>query len=437
MSCGMTGRTAVNAFAVCFGLLGACAAARPAVAPSPPAASGVSRAPDAADAGAPGSAPRPPTLTPLTAEELDALRPLLARGPAFVVRNPDGGAQARITLVQRSRAPLAQLHHVVSTPAEYTTFMPILRSVEVLSEHGPRTAFRFHVAAPLFDVTALCNLHAVSPRRVDVNITESEAGPAGSRWDLSPDGDGSLLSMSTWGDPSQGHWLLRQVARRSPTSIAGMNIAAGSVLGLGAARRAEILAGLATEVRPAQGVADAGELAPPPPGPWMALARDASVVSMQLTPEGAVRQVTVAAWTPVGAEPILARLRAVEGYTRVWGSFREVEVLPREADDPEGSVRFRSRVETPLTRLQGIQRLRVSGNTVWHDGLTGEFAGGGHRWDIVEGVAGGTVVLLTGGSDLQRAGWITRAMISMDPWLAVGFAGSWKIVWLRNFLRAV
>ena len=51
--------------------------------------------------------------------------------------------------------------------------------------------------------------------------------------------------------------------------------------------------------------------------------------------------------------------------------------------------------------------------------------------------AGGTVVLLTGGSDLQRAGWITRAMISMDPWLAVGFAGSWKIVWLRNFLRAV
>jgi len=382
-------------------------------------------------------APRAVVLTPLRPAELDALRPLLDRGPAFVVRNPDGGADARITLVQRSRAPMAQVHHAVSTPSEYPTFMPILRGVDVISTHGNRSAFRFHVAAPLFDVTALCSLHAVSPRRIDVAITESEAGPGGSRWDLSPDGDGTVVAMTTWGDPSQGHWLLRQVARRSPTSIAGMNIAAGSVLGLGASRRAEILAGLATAVRPAEGVADAGTLEPPPRGPWMDLAREASVVSMLLTPEGAVRQVTVAAWTPLGAAPILERLRAVEGYTRVWGSFREVEVLPREADDPADSVRFRSRVETPLTRLEGIQRMRFAGNTVWHDGLTGGFAGAGHRWDVVEGVAGGTVVLLTGGSDIQRAGWITRAMIAMDPWLAVGFAGSWKIVWLRNFLRAV
>ncbi len=436
MSCGMTGRSAVNAFAVCLGLVGACASTRPTPVTPPTSGAAAPEGPAAASEG-PVRAPRAPTLTPLSPAELDALRPLLGRGPAFVVRNPDGGAEARITLLQRSRAPMDRVHHAVSTPGEYPTFMPILRGVDVISSHGSRSAFRFHVAAPLFDVTALCSLHAVSPRRIDVAITESEAGPGGSRWDLSPDGDGSLVAMTTWGDPSQGHWLLRQVARRSPTSIAGMNIAAGSVLGLGASRRAEILAGLATESRPAEGVADPGPLVPPERGPWMELAREASVVSMLLSPDGALRQVTVAAWTPAGAEAVLARLRAVDGYTRVWGSFREVEVLPREADDPPESVRFRSRIETPLSRLEGVQRMRVEGNTVWHEGLTGQFAGGSHRWDVVEGVAGGTVVLLTGGSDLQRAGWITRALIAMDPWLAVGFAGSWKIVWLRNFLRSV
>lgn len=407
--------------------------------PQPAAQSGV----PAADGSAPATEPATagPTTQPLqapSAPTLAALRPLLARGPAFIVRNADGGRDARITLVTRAAVTIDRVRHVVTTPSEYPTFMPILRRVEILSQHETRTGFRFEVAAPLFNVNALCEMRQVGERRVDVIVTQSETGPGGSRWDLYPDGDGqSVVALTTWGDPSEGHWLLRQLARRSPASIAGMNIATDSVLALGAVRRAEILGGRQVPMRPAEGSVPPGELAPPPPGDWVGLARDATVLSMLLTPEGAVQQVTVAAWTQAEPAAVMARLRDVPSYTRVWGSMREVAVLPRAGDDPEGSVRFHNVVENPLSRLEGDQRARFGDNVVWHEGLSGDFAGASHRWDVVADPRGGSVVMLTGGSDYNRAGWITRRLMERDPWLLAGFAGSWKIVWLRNLLRGV
>ena len=325
-----------------------CATARPAPTTSP-APNAVMPAPDA-PLEAPAEPRRAQVLVAPTAAELDALRPLFARGPVFMVRNPDGGAEARITILTRVNASAAAMRRVITTPGEYGTFMPILRTVDVLSSHGSRTAFRFHVAAPLFDVTALSAMNDVSERRVDVAITQSETGPGGSRWDLTPDGEASsIVSLTTWGDPSQGHWILRQVARRSPSAIAGMNISVDTVLALGAARRAEIVSGHNLPVRPAEGIAPAGELAPPEPGAWQGLTRDATVLSMLVTPEGAIRQATVAAWTPAAPAAVLARLRDVPNFSRVWGSYREVTLLPGQTMSDAGPVRFRVVLDTPLT----------------------------------------------------------------------------------------
>lgn len=382
--------------------------------------------------------PSRPTLAPPPAAQLDALQALLSRGPAVIVRNPDGGADARITMMHRARAPLALLRRTIATPAEYTRFMPILRDVEVLSTHGTRTGFRFDVAAPLFNVSALCEMRVVGERRVDVEITESETGPGASRWDFFADGaDATTVVLTTWGDPSRGHWLLRQFARRSPASIAGMNIAVDSVLVLGASRSAEIAAGSRLPMRPERGDAPAGELQPPPHGAWEGITREATVLSMLMTPDGSTRQVSVSAWTAVAPEVVMARLRDVEGYTRVWGSYREVERLPPDPSDPPGSVRFRSRAETPLSRLEGVQRARFEERTAWHEGVSGDYVGESHRFDLTPDPEGGTVVTLTGGTDLTRAGFVTRALISRDPWLVTGFAGSWKIVWLRHLLRGL
>ena len=430
----MTGSRFVKTIAL-VALGGACATNRANPAPVSPAAVA-----NVSERDAPPPAPPPdetPTLTGLSPADLEALRPLLTRGPASVVRNPDGGRDARITLVTRTGAAPEFVRRAITTPGEYGTFMPILRGVDVLSQHGNRTGFRFHVAAPMFDVTALCAMREASPRRVDVDIIESEIGPGASRWDILPDGAGTVVALSTWGDPSQGHWLLRLVARRSPAAVAGMNISVDTVLALGAVRRAEINAGQQLPVRPAEGIAPTGELSPPEDGPWLRLARDAMVVSTRLTPEGAVVQVTVAGWTPASPETVMARLRDVPRYAGVWGSVRDVEVLAAQGGDPAGSVRFRSVVETPLVRMEGEQRMQSEGNTLWHIGLSGDFEGASHRWDVRPDPEGGSYVLLTGGADYNRAGSITRALMARDPWLSAGFAGSWKIVWLRNALRGM
>jgi hypothetical protein len=216
-----------------------------------------------------------------------------------------------------------------------------------------------------------------------------------------------------------------------------MNISVDTVLALGAVRRAEILAGQNLPPRPAEGAAAPGTLAPPASGPWLELTRDATVLSMALTPEGSVTQVTVAAYTSSAPDAVVDRLRDVAHHNTVWGSIREVEILPTPAGAPAGAVRYRVVTDTPLVHLEGEQLLRVEGRTVWQDGLSGDFAQSGHRWDVLEAPGGGSWVLFTGGSDQNRAGRVTRALMDRDPWLMAGFAGSWKIVWLRNLLRAV
>lgn len=415
-------------------LLSACAHAPPT---ATRATTPASQAPADADAGvaaAPAHDP-PPTLTALTAQELDALRPLLARGPAILVRNVDGGSQARITFVTRAHAPIATVHRVISTPDEYMTFMPTLRSVEVITQHGSRTAFRFHVAAPMFEVSALSAMNVISDHRIDVAVLESETGPGGSRWDLTRDGaNDTILSLTTWGDPSQGHWLLRQMARRSPTAIAGMNISADAVLALGVARRAEILTGSTAPMRPAEGAAEPGALAPPASGPWLALTREATVLSLALTPEGSVTQVTAASTIDADAAAVMERLRDVPNYARVWGSIQSTQVL--DGDAAQG-MRYRVVIDTPISHLEGEQRLRIDGATATQEGIAGDFQGSAHRWDVVAAPGGGSVVLLTGGSDYNRAGWLTRALMARDPWLMAGFAGSWKIIWLRHLVHGL
>ncbi len=375
-----------------------------------------------------------PILVPLAADELEALRPLAARGAAILVRDPDSGARARVTVLVRARAPMSVMHRVISTPEQYTTFMPTITSVDILSRANRRVAFRFHVGAIVFDVSSLSALHEVSDRRVDVSIVQSEIGPGASRWDLIPDGDGTLVALSTWGDPSRGNWLLRQVAQRSPSAIAAMNISTDVLLALASTRRAEILAGLRLPQRPVARAAPPGPLVPPPPGAWLDLARRSTIGVVSLNADGAITQCTVAGGTGATVATVLDRLDDVPHYPDIWRAIREIQ--PRPA---VGAVRgFRMVVQTSLVRNEGdVDRETIRGagtGTVWWRGRSGHFVGHEHRWDVQTAPGGGSVVMLTGGSESNRTSWITRAMLDRDSWLLPGFAASWKLIWLRPLL---
>jgi hypothetical protein len=338
----------------------------------------------------------------------------------------------------RARAPLATVHRVIATPEQYRAFMPAITHVDVLSRHGGYVAFRFAVAGVVFDVTTLSALHELSERRIDVAIVQSDIGMGASRWDLVPDGDGTLVALSTWGDPSRGNWMLQQIARRSPAAVASMNISTDLMLALGVARRAEIVSGRALPVRPPARDAAPGVLEPPPPGPWTTLARTAMVGTVSLDPAGAVTQSSIAGWTPATPEAVSRRLADVAGWTSIWRSIRALTVVAQRAT----TVRYHVVNETAMARAEGDEECTVSprpggGFFAALAGVSGDFAGQDHRWDVLPDPAGGAVVVLTGGSEWARTGWIARRLIETDPWLMPGYSVSWKLVWIHPLLSSM
>lgn len=396
--------------------------------------------PTDAGAGRPPAPPEdpsePPALRALSAEEVAALRPLALRGAALLVRDADAGPRATVTVLLRSNATLEQVRQVISTPEQYGGFMPTISSVSVTARSERRAAFTFRVGAVLFDVETMAALNIVSPRRIDVDIVRSDIGPGASRWDLLPEPDGStLVALSTWGDPSQGNWLLRQIAARSPASIAGMNIATDLVLALSVARSAEQRAGHATALRPADRESPPGPLSPPEAGPWLNLARTVSVGSVSLDAQGRFVQTSMAVFSPRSPAELLQRLSTPANYGQLWRQLRDSSVLPSDA----GNVRFHTLIEGAMSRVEGETELEVQrrpeGATVWWHGVAGDLQGVEHRWDL-HPAEGGSVMVLTGGSEYQRIPWPMRAMIGRDPWLLPGYAASWKLVWMRTLAMA-
>lgn len=391
-----------------------------------------SSAPDAAAA----SAPTPqrtsgtPVLEGLSAEELEALRPIARRGIAMIVRDIDSGVRARITVLVRARAPMATVHQVITRVEDYAQIMDGVQGLEVTSRAANRIAFRFGVSLGVFDVQTTAMLHVLSPRRVNGTLLQSTLGPGGLRWDLYPDGADTLIAYSTWGDPSQGNWFLRTVARLAPSTIAAMQVSYDTVLALSAARRAEQLAGLRIPRRPSDRFIPMGALEAPSAG-WVELGRNTVVGAVTMDDRQVMSQSAIALRVAAPPDAVFARLRDVRQYATLWGPVMQRATIVSEQD---GVARFRSVVEAPVFRTEGEQdRLVIERDgaraVVWR-GVSGDYRNDAQRYDVRSDGAGGSIVVLSGGADANRAGFVANQLLSRDPWMTPGYALAWKMVWL-------
>ncbi len=372
-------------------------------------------------------------------DELRALRPLAERGAAALVYYPDAGPGARITVTVPVNAPLASVRAALLDAERWPEYMPALRSVSLLSRRGRRAAYRFEVAASLLDVTATTSLTEVGERRVDFSVTESDFGVAAARWDLVDDGPGrTLLVITSWSDPSQGHWLLRQAARANLTSTAGMNVAVDLVLALSVARRATTLAGTATPARPPRTSAPTERLEGPAMGPWYGLTygpRRYYVYGFTLAPDGALVQSTVMHQTFGRDDVLRARIDDVARYREVVPGVRRSEAVgeanPHEA---RAAVAF----DSPFDRGEGeLTRRHDGADTVFVEGTTGSLRGARWRWDITRDPAHGTLVALTTTVNEDLNATIVRAAAGREPYLYAGVAALRQLVWLRYMLAGL
>jgi hypothetical protein len=369
------------------------------------------------------------------AAELQLLRPLADGGAAALVYYPDAGPGARISVVYPVAAPLAVVRRALLDAERWPEFMPALRGVTLLSRRGRRAAFRIEVAASLLDVSAVTSLTEVNERRVDFGVQESDFGVAAARWDLLDDGPGrTLIVMTNWSDPSQGHWLLRQTARSNLTATAGMNVAVDLILALSVGRRALDLSGTRTPPRPPRAAAPSPALEAPAMGPWVSLVNDPKryyVFAFRLAEDGAVSQLTVVHHTWGRADALASR---IEGLTRYGDHLPGVRAAAVEGSDD----RFTLNVSTPLDSASGtLVRRREPSGAIVLEGTSGTLQHARWRWDITRTENRGTLLALTGDVRESMASTIVRAAAGREPYLYAGVAALRELMWMRYMLAGI
>jgi ribosome-associated toxin RatA of RatAB toxin-antitoxin module len=377
------------------------------------------------------------TIAPIDPAELAAIRPLLERGPVIIPRAVDQHANSRPTIYARVHAPMAVVHRVVRSPDEYSQFVPALGRVELQGRNGRRTAFRFQATAAIFDVRADVRVNVVHDRRVDVDVTQSDFGPAGSRWEFFSEGPSTtVVALTVWCDPSQATWAIRQFANSSAYSASSANITAETVLALAVKRRAEILAGRSLPVRPSSATNPAPQLVGPSFGPWTSVLRSGlDVVSIELDPQGAMRSLSVARWVSSPEDIVRRRLMEAQYWNQYWLWLQNVRILQQSAE----RVRISTSLGSPLAPGSGEVEavLDRSRQTVWIEGRTGDFTRDRQRWDFQSAPGGGTFVMYTGHSDEAHAAWFHRILMDRDVWAVAGLSGYWKVVMIRYGMWAL
>jgi len=382
-------------------------------------------------------APPLPRIEALPPDTLGPLAALSAPGAAALVFFPDGGPQARTTVAVRVDAPAATVRRALLDAARWPEFMPALSRVEQTARFGRRAAYRFDVAAGLLTVHATTAITERSARRIDLDVDASDFGPAGARWELIPqDPAHTLLVITSWSDPAQGHWLFRQAASSDPSATAGMNVAVDLTLALSLARRARALAGTPTPARPEPWTDDGASLAAPSPGPWMALHPRYYTLVFALTPDGAVRSVNVTGQTFGPAAEVIARVRDVARYR---DHLPGVRASSWDAPPAEGTpARAHLLLRTPFDAGEGEVERRLEGPaTVFIDGRSGELAGSRWRWDVTTDPIRGTFLSLTGVPNAATATLLTRAVSAREPFLVPGATALRQLVWLRSMLAGI
>jgi hypothetical protein len=180
-----------------------------------------------------------------------------------------------------------------------------------------------------------------------------------------------------------------------------------------------------------------GEIAPPPPGPWLALARGQIVGAVGLDADGATTQSTIANWVAAAPDVACARIADVAHYRQWWDAVHELTVQPAQGN----TQRFHTRVDSTLFSTQGDQDRSIDvtpeHSTIWWRGVSGDYANDVQRWDFVRAEGGGSYVLFSGGSDYNRTGVVMRALVDNVPWMLPGYAAAWKMVWMRPALAGL
>ncbi|MFK7989946.1 MAG: SRPBCC family protein [Sandaracinaceae bacterium] len=177
-------------------------------------------------------------LRGLTARELRTLSPLLDRHVVGLVQHYRRSPFPASHFAAEVKAPPADVFALLSEASGFPAFMPALSEMTVVEENRASTALTWRWQTAVFSLEGQTTMTVYAPPpsqarrgyRIVFERTQGDLGRGREVWRIVPRGEGSLVTLSTRMDLSDGSYVARQMQGRSLSRAAAATFGLGMML---------------------------------------------------------------------------------------------------------------------------------------------------------------------------------------------------------------
>jgi hypothetical protein len=382
-------------------------------------------------------------LEGLRADELERIAPELARGPVMLVEFADMARDQlpAINIAVPVQASAETVSRVLTAPAQYPRFMPMLDTVKVLDKHDTSVVYEWSFDLALLHMRGR-NQMTVYPAppnkpelgsRITIDSQDGDLGRGRYLFRVYPRGTGSLLVLSLRLDLREANYVARQVAKAARSVTRSANIALGFSMALHTRAEAERLDRRAhgqpdAAAQPANTTAKPAELRKPNVdlarlGPLLnrgdLLMFDAQAATLD--------QIAIAGFVVQPVEKVRSVMHDANAFGSSLIAGSHAHIVSQRAD----TTLFDWAIDLPLLGVSGQMRMRDQGASMQVDATQGALQGG--RWTFDTAAIGQDATLVSGAArfDLAKSTWLLEKLVKADPFLGQGMTGAAELMLLR------
>jgi hypothetical protein len=365
--------------------------------------------------------------------ERKLLAPYLERGPVGLIEFARGGDLPAVIVASYVNAPADKVARLIARPAEYPKFMQTIDSVEVLSQFGPQTSYKWtwRTGGVLF-LEGENRMTAYGPppghpeqgHRIAINSERGHLGEGRLMWRVFPVSEArSIMVLAMRIDMRDANFVMKQLDAAARSLNRSVNLALCFVMLLNTKVEAEkqnktpqILPKSVPLERPALDLAA-----------FKPLLGRGDLLFAELTEHG-FGKLAIAGRTGLRREDLWPVMTEPEtfGKSLVPGSYTRVQ------ERGEKKKRFTWGIDLPLIGTEGEMVLEEKpGDLVFIDATNGAMKGG--KWRFATPTLPDGEVVVVGWSlfDISRAAWLIQKLAEVDPMMGHGLSAATQVMLLR------
>jgi len=390
-------------------------------------------------------------LEGLRPDELERITPELAHGPVVLVEFADMARDQlpAINIAVPVRASAETVTRVLTAPAQYPRFMPMLDTVKVLAKHDTSVVYEWSFDLALLHMRGRNQMTVYAApankpelgTRITIDSQDGDLGKGRYLFRVYPRGADSLLVLSLRLDLREANYVARQVAKAARSVARSANISLGYSMALHTRAEAERL-DRATHTKPG----DAAQPAAPTLSLKAKELRKPDVDMARIGPllnrgdlllfdaadarDGHGATLDQVAVVGVVVQPV-ERVRSVMRDANAFGSSLIAGSHATIVSQRAATTVFDWAIDLPLLGVSGQMRMLDQGSILRVDATQGALQGGQWTFEALPLAQDATLVSGWARFDLAKSTWLLEKLVKADPFLGQGMTGAAELMLLR------